>query len=643
MTVKSVLDVEIKDENFKRFLELFNKFKAEADKLPQGWAKFGDSIQQSGLKFGDIVAAMTAQAVLLKQMDRDQEINTKSVTKQELSWKHIAGFTKDAASHITSATRSLLKWTSIGGIVSGLAGVGGLFGLERLANNVSTGRRASLGLGTSYGEQKAFGLNFGRFVNPDQFLGGVNQALHDISQRYSLLSVGVPGSLLQTNNAAAVGSDLLLRLKDLADQTNPAIYQQAIQARGLGGVVSVADLERLHGMSRTEVLAQQARYKTDAAQLGLTGGTQERWQNFNTQLQRAGEKIENVLVKGLDRFTGPLSRLSDAVANSLGTIIASIKPSDMDAIAKGIDNFATYIASPRFRTDLKTFVDDVEYAAHKTVDALRWLGLLPSAPPANVSNLIPGGSKLPQAPISKTFIKPGQGAVGGTLTGLGDILNALSFGGGKVSLSQGGPMIDQGDHAAHLVTNADSRSIRLKAIAAIERANHLPKGLLATVYGNESNFGSFDPRYPWWKQNKAGALGPFQLMARTAGGIDRNDFAQSSVKAGSELSRLYGTYHGDVAKTLAAYDWGQGNLNKDIKAHGADWMSYLPKETADYLRKAGVAVSTIATAQVQTAKSIDKLANAVKKGMSPSKTTVTLSTNPGSSSVVIANQAAVQN
>ena len=37
------------------------------------------------------------------------------------------------------------------------------------------------------------------------------------------------------------------------------------------------------------------------------------------------------------------------------------------------------------------------------------------------------------------------------------------------------------------------------------------------------------------------------------------------------------------AAGLAAYNWGPGNLDKDIAAHGSQWAQFEPRETAAYI------------------------------------------------------------
>lgn len=51
------------------------------------------------------------------------------------------------------------------------------------------------------------------------------------------------------------------------------------------------------------------------------------------------------------------------------------------------------------------------------------------------------------------------------------------------------------------------------------------------------------------------------------------------------LAAMLKRYDGDVPKTLAAYNWGPGNLDAALKEHGEQWLSHAPKETRDYVAR----------------------------------------------------------
>ncbi|BEH08641.1 lytic transglycosylase domain-containing protein [Geobacter sulfurreducens subsp. ethanolicus] len=98
-------------------------------------------------------------------------------------------------------------------------------------------------------------------------------------------------------------------------------------------------------------------------------------------------------------------------------------------------------------------------------------------------------------------------------------------------------------------------------------------GLIKAVIKAESNF---NPN----AVSHAGARGLMQLMPATARGLGVTDSfdPEQNVMAGTRfLKDLLKRYGGDIDKTLAAYNWGPGNV--DRKPH------LLPRETRDYLVK----------------------------------------------------------
>lgn len=110
--------------------------------------------------------------------------------------------------------------------------------------------------------------------------------------------------------------------------------------------------------------------------------------------------------------------------------------------------------------------------------------------------------------------------------------------------------------------------------AAMEKAAGLPAGILAAVKANEtgsgSGIGAVSPK---------GARGPFQIMPATGaqyGAHNLDDPEDAARVATAILGHLFHMYGGDVAKTLAAYNEGEGNVAK----------GRMPTETANYVRMA---------------------------------------------------------
>lgn len=121
----------------------------------------------------------------------------------------------------------------------------------------------------------------------------------------------------------------------------------------------------------------------------------------------------------------------------------------------------------------------------------------------------------------------------------------------------------------------------------LENDNQLPHGLLSAVMHQES---AGNPN----AQSRAGAQGLFQFMRPTAkdlGLIDRTHPEESARAAAEYLDKLYERYNKNIELTLAAYNWGMGNVDNYIKARpkGSTYerfrLAKLPEETQNYIAR----------------------------------------------------------
>jgi hypothetical protein len=378
MAVKSIIDVEMNDEAFKRFNDLFNQYRAKLAETPAAVGAVNEEIKNSEVGYSAVVAAIFAQTQVLNSALTAQQKYNKEVDKSAHSWSTIAKTTKSAVADIIAGTTAILRFASLGGALSGLLGIGGIFGLDKLGQGVSNARRTAQGVGASIGEQQALNLSFGRYIDTQGLTGGINDALTDPAKRFALIGLGASQSDIAGGDSVKIANDVLPNLKKLADQTPTEFLAPALQARGLQGVFSPEDLRRLKSLSPEEFQAAQAQNSEYAKKLTVTDADARAWQDFVTQLKLAGQEIENILVKGLAPLAAPLKDLSKAFADVVAVFLQAAKDQGwIQSISAGLEEFAKYIGTQDFRDNIKEFVDDVALVAKAMVNALKWLGVIP--------------------------------------------------------------------------------------------------------------------------------------------------------------------------------------------------------------------------------------------------------------------------
>ncbi|MEX3614388.1 MAG: lytic transglycosylase domain-containing protein, partial [Burkholderia gladioli] len=124
-----------------------------------------------------------------------------------------------------------------------------------------------------------------------------------------------------------------------------------------------------------------------------------------------------------------------------------------------------------------------------------------------------------------------------------------------------------------------------KYLSGLEEKYRLPAGLLDSVWQTESGRGKN-------MLSSSGAKGHFQFMDATAkqyGLKDPNDFKESAEAAARYYRDLLKQNKGDLPKALAAYNWGQGNVNRyGLEKAPAETRGYIGKVMAGMAQDAGI-------------------------------------------------------
>ncbi|WP_426442886.1 hypothetical protein [Bradyrhizobium genosp. P] len=368
MPAKSIISIDVDDASFRQFNALFQRYQKQLASTPLQWRNIAQAQQQGVKGFRDLVLEQAAAIGQQRLLGEAHEAALRLLRQEEGSWTRIKRQTTGVATNIRDVTGQLLKWGSLTGVISGLVGAGGLFGVSRLAGNVASGRQSALGLGATYGGAKAFGTAFGRFGDPGSLLAGVEDARTDIAKRVALYGAGLTDKDL-TGDTATVGAKALASIRQLAKRTDDALLTNVFNSRQLGNLgISPEMFRTLKRTSDSEFAQQQTQFRKLSGDYAVGSREQRAYQDFTTALDDAGNRIENVFVKGLAPLIPGMEKLSGSLVRSIENLAKAIPPDAMERIGKGIETFAEYLGSEKFQGDIKAVGAGFSWFAGKVRD-----------------------------------------------------------------------------------------------------------------------------------------------------------------------------------------------------------------------------------------------------------------------------------
>lgn len=387
MAAKSIVEIDVQDEKFQSFLEKFNEYQKALGELPEQWrgavhglgeaAKETERVREGteGITkaFADGVAALASVNDGLDRLNGNLEKATKTQTEFNKKSGGARNFlnkaSKDAkslAGHIKDATTSLLSW----GTVLGLAGAGGLWGLNHLAGNASAQRFTAMGLGTTAGGLNSTAVDFQKALgNPVGTLGAIRDAQLDLSKRWQFRAMGVDNP---DRDPAELLPEMIKAARDIFVRNGST--QQGAEAYGLTNYFTLDDLNRFKKMSDEEIDAMAKQAQQDTRRLQLTDQQLRQWQDFNIQLDRSKVSIGNTFIRGLAPLAPELGKLSDAFSGAIETVLKSPELGKwIDGLSDGIRRFGNYLASLEFQKDVEAFISGVERLGRVIGKVIDWI------------------------------------------------------------------------------------------------------------------------------------------------------------------------------------------------------------------------------------------------------------------------------
>ena len=337
MATKSVIEIDVLDDKFKAFADAFAKYQEALKKSPADWQKVNKYIINS---------------------EKAQKDFNKSLKDGNQYLKEAARTTGQIASNLASAAISVTKWLALGAI-------GGGFGLGSLAASASDVRRRAQGIGVSTGALRSANVYLSPYINAEQTLSNIAE-----------LKTTPQGQATLSRLGGQVGQDPAQMLPELI-RRSAQLYQQfkgnPQMMENLGISKIIPDQEALRRISNLEGAEREKAiddFVKGIKKFEISDADSRAWQKFWVQLQESGNLIEKSLIKNLVNLSEPLEKLSRAVAKVIDDFLSSEK------VKQGLENFATYLASPEFKTDVRDFMENLKLLGDGLVTILGKLGLI---------------------------------------------------------------------------------------------------------------------------------------------------------------------------------------------------------------------------------------------------------------------------
>jgi hypothetical protein len=617
VTAKSVIQVDIDPEgNFKAFYDMYKEYEDQVEKSAGAWKEMSGAIDdaegpmealldlagknadaatiaayQANVIAKEIRQASMANAALLagvKSGAKAQKEFSDEASRGAKSFSKMAKDSKDVAHSIFGIGKFLLKLGAIGGGIAGLGGIISAISLKDLAQSAVQTQSGARALGITPGQFKAFDQDFSRYVNPG-LLNSVANAQNSFQGQVWLgHAAGMGLGQVSSSSPDQLAVQLALKAHDWWQKT-PASMRTSENLSATGFTQSglgLEDVRQLGNTPRSELERAQAEYQKDQKSFNVSDKNTDAWYEFLRQLKSAGNMIETDLTNRLATLAPSLKDFADTLSKDAKILIDNIlTPSNVKALADGINDVSSYLGSSQFKQDIKDFAGLVGLIAEKMRAAARFLGI-DTGPAANS-----GGSRGSNSAPS-IALDPGldpdqvQRETHGRVTGYGGISSV------DKALGYARHFLTMPQHPTGPNANPRAADEAKNLLAALDAKNSLPPGTLEAIWSKESSEGKnlVGPVL----RNGDQAIGDFQFTSATwkdwGKNGDRFNFKDEANAAGSYMSSLQNRYKGDIGKALAAYNWGPGNIDR-ASANGKNWQSSLPPESRDYIAKITAALA----------------------------------------------------
>jgi methyl-accepting chemotaxis protein len=373
MAVKSIIDVDVNDDAFKAFMEMFAKYQAALKKLPGAWDTANKSINKSGSAIEEMTDIMSRQVDIIDKQTRAQEKMRREVEKTGYSLTDVARATTRIAGGMKDITLSLLKFSTLTSAFGLLSGGTGLFGFEALARSASQQRTRSMGLGITPGQLQAANITYERIGGAEPTLSSIADMQNDLRQRHRLQMLGISNEDIDNKNPFELLPQTLSAIRSRYLSIPENLRGTLAQSYGLTQFgLSMSQLRQLGGMSEQELAGLGTSLSRNATTIGGSNDINRRYQDFLEQLGVAGARLQTTLIDKLTPLAKPLGNVVDAFTNLAASALGSDTfRNGLKTFADWINDFASTLNTEETKSSIANFIEQVGTFATRMANAVR--------------------------------------------------------------------------------------------------------------------------------------------------------------------------------------------------------------------------------------------------------------------------------
>ena len=603
MSNKPIIEIDVSDAQFRSFYELFQQYSAQVEEMPDDWKKVAGATKEAGKSVADfakysdtskeslMLAAIQADAigkavgVAIKAQKEFASVARSGSSELEKMAKHA----KSLGSEVFGIGKFLMKIGAIGAGVTGLGAILSGLGLRDLARSAVSTQGEARSIGVTTGQLSAFQTDFGRYVDPS-ILNRAADAQSDMRKMpYAMLATGQGLSAIQNESPDELSLRMMQRAHDWWSKTPVSMRNaQTLQGTGLNHFMSFEEVRELGAMTPHEFSEAQSNYRKDSKSFNVSDKSTDSWYGFERELEAAGKLLKTDLTDRLSELAPNLKDFIHSLSGDAKILIDDVlSPDNLKKAGDGLHDLAVWLGSDDFKKDATQFGKTVSDLVSDAEDLAKLIHRLlhpfggddADKDGKNNSDM---GVDAATGGMSAPLMNGGDASAANAK--MADFAKSVNAGAGSAASKVRGWIADYlsgGDN--NTLANHFARS-------GSDTETALSGGMSGVILAQAMAESGGKPGATSGKDAR-GLMQFTDDTAKTLGLKNSYDPVQSIGAAVKYDNLLLKKYGGDIRKVLAAYNWGPGNVDKDIAKNGGQWESHLPAETRDYLNKITAALA----------------------------------------------------